>query len=100
MGLMRHLCVTYTVLLALKHTEQVDENTNDEFNRLAQEQHSVCSTHYSCLEQNITESFGSPCCGSCTCYPDCSKYGSCCLNGYESLAGARAAIENTRYFTS
>ena len=57
MGLMRHLCVTYTVLLALKHTEQVDENTNDEFNRLAQEQHSVCSTYYSCLEQNITESF-------------------------------------------
>ena len=98
MGLIRQLFVTYSVLLATRHAAQAGRDTNDEFNRLAQEQHSVCSTHVSCLEQNITDSFGSPCCGSCTCYPDCSKYGSCCLSGYESLADARIAIDNTRYF--
>ena len=102
MKIINQLLVRCSVLLTMRligQAKEANEDNTDDFNRLIQEQLSICSTHFSCLDnQNFTDSFGSPCCGSCTCRSGCSKYGSCCLSGYKSLTDARRAVENTRYF--
>ena len=82
-----------TAVLILVHLEHSLCESEEVFNWLASEHDRVCYTHATCLKRS-TESVESPCCGSCTCEPDCKKLGICCLNQYINLRDARESTEN------
>ena len=85
--------LTMTAVLILVHLEHSLCESEDVFNWLASEHDRVCYTHATCLKRS-TESVESPCCGSCTCEPDCKKLGICCLNQYSNLSDARESTES------
>ena len=89
------------VVLSTIFQDSIGER-QDEFLWLAQEQERVCNKHPTCNHGNATsewEDFAQTfCCGTCTCKPDCAKYGVCCLRGYDNFTHAQESTENNRYY--
>ena len=86
------------VVVMANYLEHSVGEGQDDFNWLVSVHDSVCILHPYCsmgvLPTNA--SANSPCCGTCTCEPDCEKYGICCLGHYKNLSHARESTENNR----
>ena len=99
---MRFFCLKLLALVVVvmaNHLEDSVDGGQHDFNWLALIHSSICSPHHSCPTgaSSSNVSAYSLCCGTCTCEPDCEKYGVCCLGQYKNLDHAKESTENNRY---
>ena len=83
------------VLLTVMNSELSFGEDKKAFSLLASEQDRVCYTSPTCLPSRA-DSAESRCCGTCSCDPNCAKYGVCCLSQYTNFTHARQSMENGR----